>query len=66
MVKIDESIRCTKLEYNNVINEDDHSKVYSRIYDDECELLSTNELLFNDQSFKITPMVCIWCRYIPI
>lgn len=56
-VKIDETFRCNKLEYNEVITEDDHSRVYSRILADEVQLLSPNNLMFFNTNFQLSPSV---------
>ncbi|KAG8285054.1 hypothetical protein J6590_089298 [Homalodisca vitripennis] len=55
-VKVNETLRCNKLEYNDVMNENDHARVYSRICTDETQLLSTQDLLFSNKNFEIFPM----------
>lgn len=55
-VKNLETLHCKTLEYNEVITESDHSKVYSRILTDEISLVSPNDLRFSNKSFEIHPM----------
>lgn len=55
-VKNLEAIRSNKLEYNEVITENDNFKVYSRILADEISLVSPKDLRFSNLNFEICPM----------
>lgn len=57
-VKDHESKRGHKLEWHGIIDYDGHTKVYQRIYENEVEELAvTEEFFYNNNTFKIIPMV---------
>ncbi|KAF7287159.1 hypothetical protein GWI33_002530 [Rhynchophorus ferrugineus] len=58
-VKENEEMRCKKLEYLDIVNQEQHSDIYQRIYENECELLTSEIDTFSYRSpyFEIIPKI---------
>ncbi|XP_063376108.1 hydrocephalus-inducing protein homolog [Cydia fagiglandana] len=55
--KRSESAKCQKLVYYDVLNSDEHARVYTRIFFDQIHSLVADESLrFQDTHFSITPI----------
>lgn len=59
-LKETESTKCRKLVQYDVLNSEEHERVYTRIFLDEIQALVADETLyFQNTHFSITPIVSI-------
>ncbi|XP_054283521.1 hydrocephalus-inducing protein homolog [Macrosteles quadrilineatus] len=55
-VKLNETKRCVQLQYNEILTEDNHANIYSRIMEDQVELLTPKDYCFRNKNFEISPL----------